>query len=235
VFNHWIKKIVIVGTTGSGKTSFLKLLPGVFKGSEVQRKVSVEEKVDDTFTPLESDQFQNSTTTIGINTKSVLFLTSRSNVFTVHELRSNGGLPYSQEEIDSLYPVVVFDTAGQERFKFMQEIGLKGAHGVIIFADGSNMSSIEKVADYLLMVQEEEQRVGRRIPTVVFINKKDLESKGLFIGKDAVRRWLPDPSIKLYETTIYDFDSFMLPLREFLHELDGFPLDINSFTALNYA
>ena len=235
MFNGFLKKIVIVGTTGSGKTTFLKHLPGVFKGAEVERKVSIEEKVENTFTPLESSQFANSTTTVGINSKSVLFLTSRANVFSVHPLNSNGELPFPLNEIDSLFPVVVFDTAGQERFRFMQEIGLKGADGVIIFADGSNMSSLEKVADYLLMIENEEKRLDRSIPKIIFINKKDLESRGLYIGKAAVRRWLPDPSIKLYETTIFDFETFLMPFREFLNDVDGFPISVDKIATLNYA
>ena len=226
-----LKKIVIIGTTGSGKTTFLKQLPGPFKGSEVERKASLETKADETFNVVHKGQFENSTTTVGINMKSILFITTKANQFTLYALEK-GKLPIPPEDIDLVFPVVVFDTAGQERFRFMQEIGLKGADGVIIFADGSNMSSLEKVADFLQMIKAEEIRKGTEIPTMIFVNKSDLRQKGTYIGKGAVTRWLPESEGNIFETTIYDMETFLLPIREFLYKLDGFPITVEQLAPL---
>ena len=42
MFRRFLRKIVIIGTTGSGKTTFLQALVGPFKGTEVQRDLSKE-------------------------------------------------------------------------------------------------------------------------------------------------------------------------------------------------
>ena len=77
-----LRKIVILGTTGSGKTTFMKNLVGDFDGAEVERRIVIEEaQIINTFTPISDTQFENSTTTVSMNVKSVLFLTTRTNQF----------------------------------------------------------------------------------------------------------------------------------------------------------
>ncbi|MHA2251021.1 MAG: hypothetical protein ACXAD7_11700, partial [Candidatus Kariarchaeaceae archaeon] len=181
-----LKKIVILGTTGSGKTTFLTNLVGEFDGAEVKRKLVIEEaQVINTFSPLEWEHFEDSTTTISLNVKSVLFLTTRTNQFQFYPLEQNK-LPISLEEMDNLYPTLIVDTAGQERFDFMQEIGLSGADGVFIFADGTNIASIERITNYIQMVRKEEQEKNKEIPIAIFVNKKDLESRGIYIGSSSL-------------------------------------------------
>ncbi|MHA2090762.1 MAG: GTPase domain-containing protein [Candidatus Kariarchaeaceae archaeon] len=220
----FLRKIVILGTTGSGKTTFMKNLVGEFDGAEVERRVVIEEaQIINTFTPINDDHFANSTTTVSMNVKSVLFLTTRTNQFQYFPL--NEQLPFANEDLDSLYPTVMVDTAGQERFSFMQDIGLNGADGVFIFADGTNIASIERVSQFLDMIKEEEQKKNKKIPTTVFVNKLDLKPKGIYIGASSLTRWIEDPDVAIYETSNLDLETFMLPIRKFLNELEGFPVD----------
>ena len=222
-----LRKIVILGTTGSGKTTFLKNLVGEFDGAEVQRKITIEEaQIINTFTPVDKEMYENSTTTVSMNVKSILFLTTRTNQFHFFPLDSKE-FPFGPEEMDSMYPTVVVDTAGQERFNFMQDIGLKGADGVLIFADGTNVASIERISHFYRLIQDEEQRSGKKIPLAIFVNKKDLSSKGSYIGKDSLVRWLPELAEDTYETTNMDLDSFNIPIRNFLNRIEGFPVDIS--------
>lgn len=219
-----LKKLVILGTTGSGKTTFMKNLVGDFDGAEVARRVVIEEaQIINTFSPVANGQFEDSTTTVSMNVKSILFLTTRTNQFRYFQMTNE--LELDKENLDSVYPTVLFDTAGQERFSFMQEIGLNGADGVFIFADGTNIASVERVSQFITMIREEEVKKNKKIPTVVFVNKKDLESRGIYVGASSLSRWITDTDVKIYETTNTDIESFMTPIRVFLNELEGFPID----------
>lgn len=219
-----LRKIVILGTTGSGKTTFMKNLVGDFDGAEVKRQIVIEEaQIINTFSPIDSGQFEDSTTTVSMNVKSVLFLTTRTNQF--HFFPMDNPLELAQDELDSVYPTVLFDTAGQERFSFMQEIGLNGADGVFIFADGTNIGSVERVSQFIEMIREEERKKNKSIPIIVFVNKKDLESRGIYVGAASLIRWITDVDVKIYETTNTDLETFMIPIRLFLNELEGFPID----------
>lgn len=217
-----------MGTTGSGKTTFLKNLVGKFEEPSVEKKrqlVIEEAQVINTFSPLEWDHFKDSTTTISMNVKTVLFLTTRTNQFQYFPLENE--IPLDRNEMENLYPTIIIDTAGQERFEFMQTIGLTGANGVFIFSDGTNIASIERVANYIQMVRDEEKRQKKEIPTIVFVNKKDLESRGIYIGSSSLERWITDKrNIKIYETSNHDPESFIIPIRNFLNDIEGFPVDI---------
>ena len=223
-----LKKIVILGTTGSGKTTFLKNLVGDFDGAEVERKVVIEEaQVINTFTPIDDDHFKDSTTTVSMNVKSVLFLTTRTNQFQYFPMDSTE-LYSMKENMEDLYPTMIVDTAGQERFSFMQDIGLGGADGVFIFADGTNVGSIERIAAFMKMVNAEEAKKGKKIPVAIFVNKKDLEVKGLYVGAASLERWIEKTeTLQIFETTNTDPDSFMIPIRNFLNQIEGFPVDID--------
>jgi len=227
--NTKLKKIVMLGTTGSGKTTFLENLIGEFNGAEVPRNATLEEMERyNTFSPIDGDDFLNSTTTISMNAKTVLFLTTRTNEFKYYPYDKNK-LPLPKEEIDCVYPSLIIDTAGQERFNFMQDWGVKGADAAFIFADGSNTASIERVSHFINMIKEEENEKQKYIPITVFVNKKDLEERGLFVGAASIARWIDHDNINIDETSNYDPDSFLIPLRNVLDKLEGFPLSLDKF------
>jgi small GTP-binding protein len=204
----------------------MKNLVGDFDGAEVERKITIEEaQILNTFTPLDKVEYENSTTTVSMNVKSILFLTTMTNQFHFFPLDQKD-IPIDQNDMDNLYPTLLVDTAGQERFNFMQDIGIKGADGVIIFADGTNVQSIERVAHFYDMIKEESQRSGKKIPVVVFVNKQDLKEKGMYIGIDSVARWIPDLTLDIFETTNKDMSTFDIPIRNFLNKVEGFPVSM---------
>ncbi|MHA1911123.1 MAG: GTPase domain-containing protein [Candidatus Kariarchaeaceae archaeon] len=227
LLRRFLRKIVIIGTTGSGKTTFLQALVGPFKGTEVKRNLSKEQSTEKYFTPIKSDHFKDSTTTVSMNVKPINFIVTNANYFKFFPMDNSGELPIPIEEIDAIFPVVIIDTAGQERFSFMPEIGLKGAHGVIIMADGTNVSSIDQVASYISMVKKQEEVEDRLIPTIVFVNKSDLRDKGIYVGAEILERWLSGQDIETYETSSVDLDSFLLPLRIFLNRIKGLPITMD--------
>ena len=209
-----MKKITILGTTGSGKTTFLEALFGNIEKNDVARRIFREIGNNLDFTPLKYNNFTSSTTTISLNVvNSVLILTRFNKVILK---KYDQVETYDYESIDSAFQVIFNDPAGQERFDFMQEIALKGSDLVIIMADGTNISSLEKILHYLEMVQMEEVRKQRNIPVLIFINKSDLRGKGVYLGKEVAERVvfssIIDRELVFYETSNLDANCYELPL-----------------------
>ncbi len=226
-----LRKIAIIGVTGSGKTTFLENMAvhantKIAISGDVRRDINLEEKNVDSFAVIRSDLFEESTTTISLNIHSFLFITTKSNDFKVFSL-SIKKLPLPVDYIESVFPIIFFDLPGQERFSFMLDNGLKGADAVIIFADGTNVSSINRISHYISLIREQELKYNRYIPVRIFINKSDLKSKGIYVGTEFLNNWMEDELNLVSETTNFDFNTFMDPLRILLHDIPGFPMDIN--------
>ncbi|MHA1199126.1 MAG: GTPase domain-containing protein [Candidatus Heimdallarchaeaceae archaeon] len=209
-----LRKITILGTTGSGKTTFLEALFGNIKRNDVARRLFKEVSSNLDFTPLKYSNFTSSTTTISLNVVNSVIVLTRFNKVILKKFNEIDTLDY--ESIDSAFQVIFNDPAGQERFDFMQEIAIKGADLVIIMADGTNISSLEKIVHYLDMVNLEEARKQRNIPVIVFINKSDLRDKGVYLGKEVAERIvyssILDRELLFYETSNLDADCYELPL-----------------------
>jgi len=209
-----LRKITILGTTGSGKTTFLEALFGNIKRNDVARRLFKEVSSNLDFTPLKYSNFTSSTTTISLNVVNSVIVLTRFNKVLLRKFNEIDTLDY--ESIDSAFQVIFNDPAGQERFDFMQEIAIKGADLVIIMADGTNISSLEKIVHYLDMVNLEEARKKRNIPVIVFINKSDLRDKGVYLGKEVAERIvyssILDRELLFYETSNLDADCYELPL-----------------------
>ena len=209
-----MKKITILGTTGSGKTTFLEALFGNIEKNDVARQVFKEVSNNLDFTPLKYNNFTNSTTTISLNIVNSVIVLTRFNKVILRKFEERETIDF--ESIDEAFQVIFNDPAGQERFDFMQDIALKGSNLVVIMADGSNISSMEKIVHYLEMVSMEEQRKGIRIPVVIFINKSDLREKGIYLGKDHAERIvyssIVDRELVFYETSNLDARCYELPL-----------------------
>ncbi len=208
------KKITVLGTTGSGKTSFLEALFGDFEKNDVARRVFQEVGNNLDFTPLKYNNFSQSTTTISLNVVNSVIVLTRFNKVIVKKFNDFDTIDF--ESIDEAFQVIFNDPAGQERFDFMQEIAIKGAHLVVIMADGTNISSLEKIVHYIDMVRIEEQRKQKNLPVIIFINKSDLREKGVYLGKDIAERIvyssLVDKEIIFYETSNVNAQCYEIPL-----------------------
>ena len=209
-----MKKLTILGTTGSGKTTFLEALFGNIQKNDVARRIFREVGNNLDFTPLKYNNFTSSTTTISLNVVNSVIILTRFNKVILRKYDQVETIDY--ESIDSAFQVIFNDPAGQERFDFMQEIALKGSDLVIVMADGTNISSLEKILHYLEMVQMEEVRKQRNIPVLIFINKSDLRDKGVYLGKEVAERVvfssIIDRELVFYETSNLDANCYELPL-----------------------
>ncbi|NHJ84821.1 MAG: GTP-binding protein [Asgard group archaeon] len=203
-------KITVLGTSGSGKTSFLRTLFGNdFVVSDVKRMDYLENKANLTYTPIDVEE---STTTVSLNQVGAMVIFTKNNQFEFLEINDGVDSLLSRDDIDFFMTFSIFDTAGQERFEFMADICLKGSDAIIILADGSNVSSIEYLNVYIDKIKNEEIRTGKTIPVIIFMNKSDLAGKGLFLGADFARTAVSN-EYDVFETSIKDPESFMLPIR----------------------
>ncbi|MCG3227397.1 MAG: hypothetical protein H7645_10805, partial [Candidatus Heimdallarchaeota archaeon] len=129
-----MKKITILGTTGSGKTTFLEALFGNIQKNDVARRVFKEVSSNLDFTPLKYNNFTNSTTTISLNIVNSVIVLTRFNKVILRKFEDRETIDF--ESIDEAFQVIFNDPAGQERFDFMQDIAIRGADLVVIMADG---------------------------------------------------------------------------------------------------
>ncbi len=212
-----LMKITVLGTSGSGKTSFLRSLFGDdFVVSDVKRQDYLEGKANLTYTPIDVEE---STTTVSMNQLGAMVIFTKSNQFEIMDINDGVDNLLSREDIDSFMTFSIFDTAGQERFDFMADICLKGSDAVILLADGSNVSSIEYLNYYIEKIKHEEIRSGKQIPVIIFMNKQDLSAKGLYLGGDFARTATRN-EYEVFETTIKDPECFQLPLRVLINQIN---------------
>jgi GTPase SAR1 family protein len=201
-----VYKINIVGSTGAGKTEFLRCLLGdLFKPStEAQRRASTENVVDATHTWFRiGKKREESTTTVSLNTVGILLVRTLFNSIEFHPVEKVDEL-LLRDDIEEIWQFVFFDNAGQERFDFMPQITMRGADAVIVLADGTNMASIEKVSYFLELTREEEYRASDglfQIPIFILLNKKDLIERGCYIGLDSVRHMIGSAGDYIYYET----------------------------------
>ncbi len=214
-------KVTVIGSTGSGKTTLLKTFVEFPTGSvEQPRRHDVEEAHDATYTVVDKAlRAKDSFTTVSFNAVGTIVIKTMSNIIEFHPMRAHEHL-YGRTDIDTIWAILFYDTAGQVRFDFMPELSVRGSHGVIIFADGTSTTSIERILHYLDLVQTEEARVKKEIPVRIFVNKADLREKGIFVGADYTKTVVgPKYAEFVYETTGIKGGGVEAPLRALLNDL----------------
>ncbi len=221
-------KITILGSTGVGKTSFVKSYFIDLAMNEVPRDLKKENKVDLIYSELKYGFDYGSTTTLGYNQFDVMLLQTKFNKFYVEPLKKDALTKYFDNDlIERAYFLSIFDVGGQTRFNFIWEICIEGADAYVLMADGTNISSIEFLNSIALKIHKEEQKRKTRLPYVIFINKADLKEKGIFIDKITAKPYLQQASkdreidLILHETTIFKKETFDLGIRWLLEQVPG--------------
>lgn len=214
-------KITIIGSTGSGKTTLLKTIVDFStKGIEQPRQHHLEEKHDLSYTLVDRALWKKeSFTTVSFNAVGTLIVQTTFNTIEFHPMENHSNL-YERTDIATLWAILFYDTAGQVRFDFMPEICVRGADGVMVFADGSSTTSIERICHYLDLVKVEETRTKKKIPICIFVNKADLRNKGLFIGAPFAKMIVgPEYADCVYETIGITGIGVEEPFRDLLQAL----------------
>ncbi|MHA1448215.1 MAG: hypothetical protein ACTSP4_02215, partial [Candidatus Hodarchaeales archaeon] len=216
-------RLCVIGSTGSGKTSFLKMLLGsLFSPTgDVKRRHEAEKKVGSTYTIVDKSLVdESSTTTVSVNVSDILLVLTTSNTIEWLSPRDASDLDF-RDDIDSIWHIIWNDTAGQERFDFMPQMTIPGSDAIILFADGTNMESIVKLSFYLNLIKEEEQNKGKTVPIVILLNKSDMKDRGFFLGIETAKS-IMDSSLAdkfVFETSVKERYNFEEPIRMIIDTL----------------
>jgi len=215
------RKIVIIGPSGAGKTTFLETFFGKIERSDVKRRHKIEAEVDDVYVALKNNtKDTQSTTTISMNQLRITLILTTSNRLLCLDPQED----LREYEIEKKLEINFVDNPGQARFDFMSSINLRGAAAVIIMLDGSSTASLSSLSKYVDMITDSDAVSAEEIPIMAFINKADLVDENLFIGKEAVvdlvGEVLQKQDLILFETSNLNPISFEFPLRTLLSLLD---------------
>ena len=118
--------------------------------------------------------------TLGISSvgKTSFILRFTQNTYTDSYL-ATVGYDFKSKNIivkDQLYKLLLYDTAGQERYKSMAPNMIKMSHGIIIMYDITNYSSFNSVPEYIDKIKELK---GDKFPIILIGNKIDKERERL--------------------------------------------------------
>jgi len=98
---------------------------------------------------------------------------------------------------DKLVKLQIWDTAGQERFRNITNSYFRGAHGVLIVYDVTNLSSFEKVQYWL---KELKPHTGNNVCLALVGNKADMVTQRV-VSTAQGHKLAADLGLKLYETS----------------------------------
>jgi len=91
----------------------------------------------------------------------------------------------------------IWDTAGQERFRTITSSYYRGAHGIIVVYDVTDMETFSQVSKWL---QEIERFAGADVMKMIVGNKCDLQSKKVVEFRDA-KEFADTHGIPFFETS----------------------------------
>jgi len=83
------------------------------------------------------------------------------------------GVDFATKDVirdDKTFKAQIWDLAGQERFKFLQEKFLKGTQGILFVYDVTRVESLESAIDWFYEVEKE---IKKPVPLVILGNKID--------------------------------------------------------------
>lgn len=119
--------------------------------------------------------------------KSSLVLRYTKNKFQ-YNIMGTAGLDLKKKEVqinDSNINVVIFDSAGHDRFRKISEVQFKGSDGLILVYDTTDNKSFEWILEWLDKIKANKD--DKNIEVLIVGNKIDLPNKVVFI-EDARKR-----------------------------------------------
>ncbi|KAH0794463.1 small GTP-binding protein [Histomonas meleagridis] len=98
-----------------------------------------------------------------------------------------GFVPHTMHIDDTEINMMLWDTAGEERFRSVAPSLLRGANGLILVYDVTNLQSFGEIEIYLNMfLDTAEYDQQQPLPVLVLGNKSDMESQ---VSDDVINEW----------------------------------------------
>ena len=97
---------------------------------------------------------------------------------------------------DTVVTLMIWDTAGDERFKAVTPSLLHGANGYVLVYDLTSPQSFQLLHSYLEMIRQNTDTASG-IPILVMGNKKDVNEN--MVSKDEVANWMKENGLELFE------------------------------------
>ena len=108
-----------------------------------------------------------------------------------------GFFPHTMTIDDTEIDMMLWDTAGEERFQSVAPSLLHGANGMILVFDITNESSFEALQTYLnIFLESAEYDPTKSLPILLLGNKADQQERPISEGK--INRWLQTNRIPYY-------------------------------------
>ncbi|KAK6178560.1 hypothetical protein SNE40_013322 [Patella caerulea] len=108
-------------------------------------------------------------------------------------------------EVDgALIQLVIWDTAGQQRFRTITRLQYRGVQGIVLVYDATNPSSFSHLAYWISSVHKEMKQAHNQyepIPIVLCGNKNDLEDKKLVKRSKAYELAQKEMAFEFFETS----------------------------------
>jgi len=131
--------------------------------------------------------------------KSNLLLRYTENTYS-DSFISTIGVDFKMKNIilnDRMVKLQLWDTAGQERYRAIVASFYKGAHGIVVVFDLTDINSFLKVKFWL---QEIKQKAPEKTSIILVGNKKDLEEQRMVDEKE-VKQFADTNNLQYFETS----------------------------------
>ena len=111
----------------------------------------------------------------------------------------------------------IWDTAGQDKYRSITRNYYKGAHGIILIYDVTNLQTYENVKNWIMSIREE-----TTTNVVIFLagNKIDVDEKLKEVKTENGQKIADEYNIKFYETSAKDGTNVNTVFEDLVQDID---------------
>ena len=130
------------------------------------------------------------------------------------------------------YQLLLFDTAGQERYKFIALNVIKDAHGILLMYDITDKATFDSIPDWIQSIKDLK---GDDFPLILLGNKIDLEEERN-ISKEEGQKFADKIRIQFFETSnkngINIQEAGLALIKKIIEKKEKEKFDLNSSNSL---